>query len=53
MSVRTPLVGDRLSDADFYNSLMARIPLGWIAEPDDVRNAAPFLVSPASDFITG
>jgi len=28
-------------------------PLGRIAEPDDVRNAVLFLVSPASDFITG
>jgi gluconate 5-dehydrogenase len=42
-----------LSDANFYNSLVARIPLGRIAEPDDVRNAVLFLVSPASDFITG
>ena len=51
--VRTPLVADMLSDATFYNSLVARIPLGRIAEPDDVRNAVLFLVSPASDFITG
>jgi gluconate 5-dehydrogenase len=51
--VRTPLVADMLSDANFYNSLVARIPLGRIAEPDDVRNAVLFLVSPASDFITG
>jgi len=32
---------------------VARIPLGRIAEPDDVRNAVLFMVSPASDFITG
>ena len=51
--VRTMLVADMLSDASFYNSLVARIPLGRIAEPDDVRNAVLFLVAPASDFITG
>ena len=34
-------------------NVVARIPLGRIAEPDDVRNAVLFLVSPASDFITG
>jgi gluconate 5-dehydrogenase len=51
--VRTQLVANMLSDANFYNSLVARVPLGRIAEPDDVRNAVLFLVSPASDFITG
>jgi len=51
--VRTPLVADMLSEPKFYNSLVARIPLGRIAEPDDVRNTVLFLVSPASDFITG
>jgi gluconate 5-dehydrogenase len=51
--VRTSLVADMLSDPSFYNSLVARIPLGRIAEPEDVRNAVLFLVSPASDFITG
>jgi gluconate 5-dehydrogenase len=51
--VRTPLVADMLSDANFYNNLVSRIPLGRIAEPEDVRNAVLFLVSPASDFITG
>jgi gluconate 5-dehydrogenase len=51
--VRTRQVAAMLSDPDFYNALVARIPLGRIAEPDDVRNAVLFLVSPASDFITG
>jgi NAD(P)-dependent dehydrogenase (short-subunit alcohol dehydrogenase family) len=30
-----------------------QLPLGRIAEPDDLRNGVLFLVSPASDFITG
>ena len=42
-----------LSDPAFYSALVARIPLGRIAEPADVANAVLFLVSPASDFITG
>ena len=32
---------------------LERIPLGRIATPDDVVGAAIFLLSPASDFITG
>jgi NAD(P)-dependent dehydrogenase (short-subunit alcohol dehydrogenase family) len=51
--VRTEQVAHMLSDASFYNNLVARIPLGRIAEPDDVRNAVLFFVSAASDFITG
>jgi gluconate 5-dehydrogenase len=51
--VRTQQVAAMLADANFFNSLVARIPLGRIAEPDDVRNAVLFFVSSASDFITG
>ena len=50
---RTELVAGMLADPKFYNPLVARIPLGRIAEPDDVRNAVLFFASPASDFITG
>jgi NAD(P)-dependent dehydrogenase (short-subunit alcohol dehydrogenase family) len=51
--VRTQQVAAMLSDPAFYSSLVGRIPLGRIAEPDDVANAVLFFVSPASDFITG
>jgi gluconate 5-dehydrogenase len=51
--VRTPLVEPMLSDPVFYNQLVARIPLGRLASPKDVMSAIAFLVSPASDFITG
>ena len=51
--VRTLQVANMLSDANFYNNLVARIPMGRIAEPDDVMSTVLFLVSPASDFITG
>ncbi len=51
--VRTPLVAHMLADKAFYDSLVARIPLGRVAEPEDVMRAVLFMASPASDFITG
>lgn len=51
--VRTPLVADMLADEAFYGGLVSRIPLGRIAEPEEVALAIAFLCSPASDFITG
>jgi gluconate 5-dehydrogenase len=51
--VRTQQVAHMLSDQQFYSSLVARIPLGRIAEPEDVWNAVLFFVSSASGFITG
>ena len=51
--VRTPLVEPMLADPKFYNQLVERIPLGRLASPRDVMSTIAFLVSPASDFITG
>jgi NAD(P)-dependent dehydrogenase (short-subunit alcohol dehydrogenase family) len=51
--VRTPQVARWLADPDFYRNLVARIPMGRIAEPEDILGAVLFFVSPASDFITG
>lgn len=51
--VRTEQVAHMLSDPQFYSALVARIPLGRIAEPEDVWNAVLFFVSSASDFVTG
>jgi NAD(P)-dependent dehydrogenase (short-subunit alcohol dehydrogenase family) len=51
--VRTAMVANMLSDPDFYNPLIARIPLGRIAEPIDVSNAVLFFASSAADFVTG
>jgi NAD(P)-dependent dehydrogenase (short-subunit alcohol dehydrogenase family) len=50
---RTEMVTDMLSEQDFYDSLIARIPLGRIAEPLDIMYPILFLTSPASNFITG
>jgi gluconate 5-dehydrogenase len=50
---RTELVKEYLEDPDFYNPLVARIPLGRICEPRDLAALAIYLAAPASDFITG
>lgn len=50
---RTELVKAYLEDEIFYNSLVSRIPLGRICEPEDVASLAVFLASPAADFING
>jgi NAD(P)-dependent dehydrogenase (short-subunit alcohol dehydrogenase family) len=50
---RTELVKDYLEDPAFYNPLVARIPLGRVAEPIDLAALAIYLAAPAADFITG
>jgi gluconate 5-dehydrogenase len=51
--VRTPQVEDLLADDAFREGLFKRIPLGRIAETDDVVGAVLLLCSDASAFITG
>ena len=51
--VKTPQVEDLLSDDAFREGLYKRIPLGRIAEVDDVVGAVLLLCSDASAFITG
>lgn len=51
--VNTEMSAHMLTDKSFYDSLVSRIPLGRIAEPEDVMRAVLFLVSPGSDFLTG
>ena len=50
---RTPQVARWLDDPDFYRALVARIPLGRVAEPEDIVGAVLFFVSSASNFVTG
>ncbi len=50
---RTPLVEKYLDDPDFYEPLVARIPMGRVAETIDLAGLAVFLASDASSFITG
>ena len=40
-------------DTDRTNRLLARIPLGHFATPDDLAGTFVFLAAPASDYITG
>jgi len=51
--VRTPQVESLLADESFRQGLLARIPLGRIAEPDDLVGAVLFFCSDASSFVTG
>lgn len=51
--VRTDSVKRMLDDPNFYNPLVARIPLGRICEPLDLAGLAVYLAAPASDFING
>jgi NAD(P)-dependent dehydrogenase (short-subunit alcohol dehydrogenase family) len=51
--VKTPQVENLLSDDAFREALYRRIPLGRIAETDDVVGAVLLLCSDASAFITG
>ena len=51
--IRTELVKKYLEDPDFYDPLVARIPLGRVGEPADVAGMAMYLAMPASDFVTG
>jgi 2-deoxy-D-gluconate 3-dehydrogenase len=51
--VRTPLVEALIQDKAVYDDIVRRIPLGRMAEPEDVAGAVVFLASPASDFVTG
>jgi gluconate 5-dehydrogenase len=50
---RTPLVEDYLSDPEFYQALVQRIPLGRVCETADLAGIAVFLASDASAFVTG
>jgi gluconate 5-dehydrogenase len=51
--VRTPQVEDLLADETFRTNLIKRIPLGRIAEVDDLIGAVMFFCSEAGSFVTG
>lgn len=52
-AVFTPSRAELFSDPTFMENLLRRLPLGRLAQVDDVVNAALYLASPASDFVTG
>lgn len=51
--VRTPLTARALASEDTRNGLARQIPLGRIAEPEDISGAAVFLTSDEARYITG
>jgi NAD(P)-dependent dehydrogenase (short-subunit alcohol dehydrogenase family) len=51
--VATPQVESLLADEEFKAGLLARIPLGRVADTDDLVGAVLFFCSDASSFVTG
>lgn len=51
--VRTEMARHWLENPETHRQVLARIPLGRVADPKDVAGAALFLVSPGAGFITG
>ena len=56
--IRTGIAGGHMLSeepeaVEFRRTLAERIPLGELGEPDDLKGAAVFLASPASDYCTG
>jgi NAD(P)-dependent dehydrogenase (short-subunit alcohol dehydrogenase family) len=51
--VATPQVESLLADEEFRTKLLARIPIGRIADTDDLVGAVLFFCSDASPFVTG
>jgi 2-deoxy-D-gluconate 3-dehydrogenase len=53
-TTRTPRVARRYAmDPERERYALDRIPLGRLAEPEDVAGAVLYLASPASDYVTG
>jgi NAD(P)-dependent dehydrogenase (short-subunit alcohol dehydrogenase family) len=51
--VDTPLVRPVKDDAELYNDIISRTPLGRFAKPREISNVIAFLISDESSFITG
>jgi NAD(P)-dependent dehydrogenase (short-subunit alcohol dehydrogenase family) len=51
--VRTPLMNEVFSDPVKEDAFLRRVPLGTIADPEQIAAAVAFLLSPAAGHITG
>jgi len=51
--IRTRRTSLALADADYYEEVLSRTPMGRIGEPEEVAAAVAFLCLPASSYITG
>jgi glucose 1-dehydrogenase len=52
-AIRTPINTDAWRTPAAYDDLMKLVPYGRIGEPDDIGQAAVWLASDASDYVTG
>jgi glucose 1-dehydrogenase len=52
-AIRTPINTAAWSTPEAYAELMKLVPYGRIGEPDDIAQAATWLASDASDYVTG
>ena len=50
---RTPLVKGLMENSSYLSDVLAKTPLGRIAEPKEVARVVAFLCMPASSYITG
>jgi Tropinone reductase 1 len=50
---RTPLAEGVLSDRAVYDAIVARTPIGRVAEPIEVASVIAFLCLPAASYVTG
>jgi NAD(P)-dependent dehydrogenase (short-subunit alcohol dehydrogenase family) len=51
--VNTPLLAEFLSDPEVRARRMVHVPMGRLAEPNEIGRAALFLASPDSSYVTG
>ena len=51
--VETPMTGPALADPEFRAEIIGSIPMGHLAQIDDIVGAVVFLASPAAAMITG
>ena len=51
--VRTPMIEEYWSDPEFLKEAKQDIPLGRIAEPEEIANVALFLASPLASYVHG
>ncbi|MFT6270895.1 MAG: NAD(P)-dependent dehydrogenase (short-subunit alcohol dehydrogenase family) [Alphaproteobacteria bacterium] len=51
--VMTPMTKPMLENKEFYDYVMSMLPLGRLAEPEDIANACMYLLSDMANMITG